>query len=78
MFANDSVQNKIDELSRSARSPTDESINDVVSRMATQFVLHDGVFTYRKLSFNVQGASVQLEARTRFARRHSICRESCC
>jgi hypothetical protein len=62
MFANDSVQNKIDELSRKAQGrPTDESINDVASRMATQFALRDGVFTYRRLSFNVQGASVQLD-----------------
>lgn len=61
-FTKDSVQDKIDELSRKAQGrPTDESIDDVASRMATEFVLRDGVFTYRRLSFNVQGASVQLE-----------------
>ena len=29
--------------------------------MATKFALRDGVFTYQGLSFNVQGASVQLD-----------------
>lgn len=62
MFAKDSVQDKIDDLSRKAQGrPTDESINDVASRMAAEFALRDGVFTYRKLSFDVQGASVQLD-----------------
>jgi hypothetical protein len=61
-FAKDSVQDKIDELSRKAQGrPTDESIDDVASQMATEFVLRDGVFTHRGLSFNVQGASVRLD-----------------
>ena len=61
-FTKDSVQDKIDELSRKAQGrPTDGSIDDVASRMATEFVLRDGVFTYRKLSFDVQGASVTLD-----------------
>jgi AsmA-like C-terminal region len=61
-FTKDAVQNKIDELSRKAQGrPTDESIDDVASRMATQFVLRDGVLTYRRLSFDVQGAKVLLD-----------------
>ena len=60
-FTKDSVQDKIDELSRKAQGrPADESIDDVASRMATKFVLRNGAFTYQELSFNVQGASVQL------------------
>ena len=61
-FTNDSVQDKIDELSRKAQGrPTDESIDDVASQMATKFALRDGVFTYQGLSFNVRGASVKLD-----------------
>jgi len=61
-FTKDSVQGKIDELSRKAQGrPTDDSIDDVASRMAAEFVLRDGVFSYRRLSFDVKGASVQLE-----------------
>ena len=61
-FAKDSVQDKIDELSRKAQGrPTDEAIDDVASRMATKFALRDGVFAYQGLSFDVQGASVQLD-----------------
>jgi hypothetical protein len=60
-FTKDTVQDKIDELSRKAQGrPTDESIDEVASRMATKFALRDGVFTYHGLSFDVQGASVQL------------------
>jgi hypothetical protein len=60
-FAKDSVQDKIDDLSRKAQGrPSDESIDDVASRMATKFSLRNGVFTYQALSFDVEGASVQL------------------
>jgi len=60
-FTKDSVQDKIDELSRKAQGrPTDESIDDVASKMETKFALRDGVLTYQGLSFNVQGASVQM------------------
>ena len=62
IFTNDSVQGKIDELSRKAQGrPTDESIGDVASRMATKFALRDGVFRYEGLSFNVKGASIKLD-----------------
>jgi hypothetical protein len=61
-FTNDLVQDKIDTLSRKAQGrPEDTSIDEVASRMATGFSLRNGVFTYRGLSFNVQGASVRLD-----------------
>ena len=60
-FTKDAVQDKIDDLSRKAQGrPTDTSIDEVASRMATKFALRDGVFTYQGLSFDVEGASVQL------------------
>jgi hypothetical protein len=61
-FTSEAVQDKIDELSRKAQGrPEDSSIDDVASRMATKFTLRNGVFTYRGLSFNVQGATVRLD-----------------
>jgi hypothetical protein len=61
-FSNDVVQDKIDELSRRGQGrPKDESIDDMASKMATKFVLNKGVFTYKGLSFNVQGAGVRLD-----------------
>ena len=61
-FTKDAVQDKIDELSRKGQGrPTDESIDEVASKMATKFALRDGVFTYKALSFDVQGASVKLD-----------------
>ena len=60
-FSKDTVQDKIDELSRKAQGrPTDESIDEVASQMAAKFSLRNGVFTYQGLSFKVQGATVQL------------------
>jgi hypothetical protein len=60
-FAKDTVQDKIDELSRRGQGrPSDASIDDVASQMATTFTLKRGVFTYKGLSFNVQGARIQL------------------
>ena len=61
-FTKDAVQDKIDELSRKGQGrPTDESIDEVASKMATKFALRDGVFTYQGLSFVVQGASVKMD-----------------
>lgn len=61
-FTKDVVQDKIDELSRKAQGrPEDASIDEVASQMAAKFALQNGVFTYRGLSFKVQGASVQLD-----------------
>jgi hypothetical protein len=60
-FSNDVVQDKIDELSRRGQGrPMDASIDEVASKMATKFVLDKGVLRYQGLSFNVQGATVQL------------------
>jgi hypothetical protein len=60
-FTNDGVQDKIDLLSRKAQGkPTDTSIDEVASSMATTFSLRDGQFTYEGLSFMVQGARVRL------------------
>lgn len=61
-FTNDAVQDKIDELSRKAQGrPGDATIDEVASQVATKFSLQDGVFTYRGLSFRIQGASVRLD-----------------
>jgi hypothetical protein len=60
-FANDIVQGKIDELSRRGQGrPGDESIDEVASRLSAKFSLNKGVFTYRGLTFNVQGARIEL------------------
>ena len=60
-FTNDLVQGKIDELSRRGQGkPKDTSIDEVASQMSSKFALRNGVFTYQALSFNVQGADVQL------------------
>jgi hypothetical protein len=61
-FNKDTVQDKIDELSRRGQGkPDDESIDDVASRMQTKFVLSNGVLTYRGLSFAVNGATIHLD-----------------
>jgi hypothetical protein len=61
-FTKDTVQDKIDELSRKAQGrPEDTSIDEVASQMAAKFSLQDGVFTYQSLSFQVAGASVKLD-----------------
>jgi hypothetical protein len=61
-FTNDVVQDKIDMLSRRAQGrPGDQSIDEVASQMATTFRLQNGLFTYRNLSFNVQGAAVHMD-----------------
>jgi len=61
-FTNNAVQEKIDELSRRGQGrPGDTSIDDVASQLAATFSLHKGVFTYKALSFHVQGASVKLD-----------------
>jgi hypothetical protein len=60
-FSNDAVQDKIDELSRRGQGkPNDASIDEVASRMATKFVLSNGVLKYQGLSFSVQGAVIRL------------------
>ncbi len=61
-FSKDVVQDKIDDLSRKGQGrPEDTSIDEVASQLAGQFSLQNGMFTYRGLSFNIQGAAVQLD-----------------
>lgn len=61
IFTNTLVQDKIDALSRKAQGrPADTSIEEVASSVATRFSLRNGLFTYRGLSFAVQGATVRL------------------
>ena len=55
------MQDKIDELSRRGQGkPKDASIDEVASQLSTKFALKNGVFTYQTLTFNVQGADVNL------------------
>lgn len=61
-FTSDAVQDKIDDLSRRGQGkPGDLSIDNVASRMATQFTLDKGVFTYKDLSFAVPGAIIRVD-----------------
>lgn len=61
-FTSDNVQDKIDELSRRGRGrPEDQSIDNVVSNLATAFTLKDGVITLRGLTYAVQGATVAMD-----------------
>lgn len=61
-FNKETVQDKIDELSRRGQGkPDDASIDDVASRMQTKFVLSNGLLTYRGLSFHVNGATIHLD-----------------
>jgi hypothetical protein len=60
-FTSEAVQDKIDELSRRGQGkPQDSSVDDVASRLSTRFALSNGVLTYQTLTFNVEGADVQL------------------
>jgi len=61
-FADQGVQDKIDTLSRRGQGrPTDASIDNVASKLTSQFVLARGVLTYRGLAFNVPGAAIKLD-----------------
>jgi hypothetical protein len=61
-FTNETVQDRIDELSRRGQGrPTDASIEEVASDMATKFTLRDGILTYQGLAFSVAGATVRLD-----------------
>jgi hypothetical protein len=60
-FTGESVQAKIDELSRVGRGrPNDERVADVVSDMRGDFKLSKGTMSLRSLSFRVEGAEVRL------------------
>ncbi len=60
-FASDSVQAKIDELSRRARGkPNDTAIDNVASDLNGTFVLGDGLMRMAQVSFAVRGAAINL------------------
>ena len=64
VFADQSIQNKVDQLSRRGQGrPDDASIDDVASRMQGQFRMNNGVVSFRELTFDVEGASVRLNGR---------------
>jgi AsmA-like C-terminal region len=63
-FASNTVQNKIDELSRRARGrPTDGKVDNVASDLHGRFELKDGVLTLSPVSFSVRGALIQMRGR---------------
>jgi hypothetical protein len=60
-FASDSVQDKVDELSRRGRGePKNLEIDNVLSEFGGQFVLRRGVLQLPGLQFSVRGAQVRL------------------
>jgi hypothetical protein len=60
-FASETIQARVDELSRrGAGRPGDETIDDVVSNLRGSFRLNDARMQLRSLSFRVQGAEVRL------------------
>lgn len=67
-FLRDSVQDKIDELSRRGQGrPSDKGIDNVFSRMTGDFRLVDQVLTFSRLSFSVPGADVGIHGDYRLA-----------
>jgi len=63
-FSSDTVQQKIDELSRRGRGePENQEVADVVSAFGGAFSLRDGVMQLPGLSFSVRGARVELAGR---------------
>lgn len=60
-FTADTVQNKVDELSRRAQGrPRATDIEDVLSDFSGRFRLRNGAMTFSSLRFTTQGARVQL------------------
>jgi hypothetical protein len=60
-FASDTVQDKVDELSRKGRGqPGDASIDNVISEFGGDFSLRNGVLELPSLRFAVRGAEVLL------------------
>ncbi len=60
-FTSETIQSRVDELSRRGMGrPTDESIDDVASNLKGAFTLKDARLELKSLSFNVEGATVQL------------------
>jgi hypothetical protein len=60
-FASDSVQGKVDQLSRRAQGrPADAKIAGVPSTIQAEFTLADGTVTLRNTRYSVDGALVRL------------------
>ncbi len=60
-FASDTVQNKVDELSRRGQGqPKNQSVDNVISAFGGTFALDDGVLSLPSLRFSVNGARVDL------------------
>jgi hypothetical protein len=60
-FTSETIQSRVDELSRRGMGrPTDETIDDVASNLKGVFTLNDARLELKSLSFNVEGASVRL------------------
>ena len=60
-FSSNTVQSKIDELSRRGRgAPEDRSVANVASELQGAFVLKDGVLSLSRVSFAVRGATIQM------------------
>jgi len=61
-FTNSGVQTKLDSLSRAGRGePKDSEIQDVISNMQAKFVVGHGVAHLSGVSFEVPGATVQMD-----------------
>jgi hypothetical protein len=60
-FTSNTVQSKIDELSRRGRgTPEDASVANVASQLQGAFVLNGGVLSLSRVSFTVRGATIQM------------------
>jgi hypothetical protein len=59
-FASDSVQTKVDELSRRGSGKPTADVDDVASNMRGVFALRSGVMRLHTLTFSVEGAEVRL------------------
>lgn len=63
-FASDTVQDKVDELSRRGQGrPESTSVNNVLSAFSGTFRLRKGVLTLPRVTFAVNGAQVSLDGR---------------
>lgn len=63
-FASDSVQGKVDQLSRRARGrPADSTIANVPSAIEAEFALAEGTLSLRNTRYSVEGAAVRLGGR---------------
>ncbi len=63
-FTTDTVQDRIDDLSRRARGrPKDLAIDDVSSNIRANFSLADGTVTLRNVTYRVGGATVAMGGR---------------